>query len=215
MRMKSRLTLATVALVASVGLAGAQTAQDHAVHHPADQDATQTQSPAMPPRGGPMARGPAKPGAMPMEQGARGMMSGHDMMQMMTMMEMMRGRMMAGAMAQTGMMRWRVEGRIAFYKAELKITDDQTTQWNAFADALRAAASRPQAAMQADAKLTAPDQMERRITALTARVDAMKSVLAAARPLYAVLSDDQKRTADELMTEQTMAMPARSMPMPQ
>src|SRR5919202_1070827 len=31
----------------------------------------------------------------------------------------------------------RVEGRIAFLKAELKITDAQTPQWNAVADAMR------------------------------------------------------------------------------
>ena len=35
-----------------------------------------------------------------------------------------------------------VEGRIAFLRTELKITDDQSPQWNAFADALRANARR-------------------------------------------------------------------------
>ena len=34
------------------------------------------------------------------------------------------------------------EGRIAFLKTELKITDAQISQWNAFADALRANARR-------------------------------------------------------------------------
>ena len=37
-----------------------------------------------------------------------------------------------------------IEGQIAFYKAELHVTDAQTTQWNAFADALRSGAKRLQ-----------------------------------------------------------------------
>src|SRR5262245_45184860 len=35
-----------------------------------------------------------------------------------------------------------VEGRLAFLKTELKITDAQAPQWNAYADALRANAQR-------------------------------------------------------------------------
>ena len=35
-----------------------------------------------------------------------------------------------------------IEGRIAFLKAELKITDAQLPQWNTFADALRSDAKR-------------------------------------------------------------------------
>jgi hypothetical protein len=34
-----------------------------------------------------------------------------------------------------------VEGRIAYLKAELKITEAQMPQWNAFADALRSNAA--------------------------------------------------------------------------
>jgi LTXXQ motif family protein len=41
-----------------------------------------------------------------------------------------------------GMMGEHVEGRIAFLRAELKITDAQVPQWNTFADALRANAKR-------------------------------------------------------------------------
>src|SRR5262245_9532647 len=36
----------------------------------------------------------------------------------------------------------RIEGRLAFTKAELKITDAQTGAWNTFADAIRTAAKR-------------------------------------------------------------------------
>ena len=48
--------------------------------------------------------------------------------------------------------------------------------------------------------------MERRIAALTAQAESMRSVQAAARPLYAALSDEQKRTADALMEEHLRSM---------
>ena len=58
---------------------------------------------------------------------------------MLPMMGMMGpGGMMSMMMSMAG----HVEGRIAFLKTELKITDAQTPQWNAFADALRANAQR-------------------------------------------------------------------------
>jgi hypothetical protein len=48
--------------------------------------------------------------------------------------------------------------------------------------------------------------MERRMAMLSAQLDAMQPVLAAAKPLYAALSDDQKKIADELMAEHFMSM---------
>lgn len=49
-----------------------------------------------------------------------------------------------GTMPMIGMMdpARHVEGRLAFLRAELKITEAQTPQWNAFTDALRANAKR-------------------------------------------------------------------------
>ena len=149
---------------------------------------------------------------MPMRpDGGPGMMMSGDMSQMMGMMQMMRmmqgGRMPMG-MGPTGLQH--IEGQIAYYKAELKITDAQAPQWNAFADALRGSAKRLQEAvaksMQPNEALTAPEQMERRIAMLSAQLDAMQPVLAAAKPLYAALSDDQKKIADELMAEHFMSM---------
>ena len=55
-----------------------------------------------------------------------------NMMQMMGMMGQSGGGMDGMATID------HVEGRIAFLRAELKITDAQATAWNAFADALRA-----------------------------------------------------------------------------
>jgi hypothetical protein len=46
---------------------------------------------------------------------------------------------------------------------------------------------------------------------LGAQLDMMKALQAVETPLYAVLSDDQKKTADELMAEHMMAMRARGL----
>jgi hypothetical protein len=69
--------------------------------------------------------GQQMPGAM-MNQGWMGQMMGHGMMPMMGMMNPSQ----------------HVEGRLAFLKAELKITEAQAPQWNAYADAVRANAKR-------------------------------------------------------------------------
>jgi LTXXQ motif family protein len=53
--------------------------------------------------------------------------------------------------------------------------------------------------------------MERRIAMLSALLEAMQSMQAAAKPLYATLTDEQKKVADELMIEHVMAMRARGL----
>ncbi len=96
-----------------------------------------------------------------------------------------------------------IEGRLGFQKAELAITEAQLPQWNAFADAQRAAAKAIRAAMaatmQAGVPVTAPARTDAMIAMITARLDAMKSIAAAQKALYAVLTDAQKQVADELM----------------
>lgn len=141
---------------------------------------------------------------MPMGQagGASAMMGG-DMAQMRDMMQMMRGGMMPMGMGMAGGRPFQhIEGQIAFYKTELKITDAQEPLWNAFADALRANASHLQQAVakatEAKEAVAVPEQMERRIALLTVLLDTMQSMQAAAKPLYAALTDEQKgrRRAD-------------------
>ena len=189
--LSSRITLSAIVLATSVAVAQAQTApdQDHAAHHPPGQAAEQAQ----------------RPPAM-----------GGDMAQMRDMMQMMRGGMMPMGMGMAGGRPFQhIEGQIAFYKTELKITDAQEPLWNAFADALRGNAARLQqaAAKAREAKeaVAVPEQMDRRIAMLTVLLDAMQSMEAAAKPLYAALSDDQKKVADELMAEHMMAMRARGL----
>lgn len=220
---KNRLVLATAGLLASITLAQAQNPQDHEAHHPAGQPTTQTERPASPSgtQTMPMRQG-GMMGSMQAGPGGQGMMMGGDMSQMMRMMQgcMMQGgpgmeAMGMGAMGSMATALQHIDGVIAYYKAELHITDAQAPQWNAYADALRSSAARMREAMGAAASTAtagglppAPEQMERRINLLSAHLDALKSVEAAAKPLYAVLSDDQKKTADQLIAEHFMRMPA-------
>jgi hypothetical protein len=140
----------------------------------------------------------------------RGMMGQGMMGQGMMGQGMMGQGMMAQGMAGRGMGRWaghdplrHLEGTLAFYRAELGITDAQGGAWNAFADAVRAAAKGLAAAHQAASGEdgSAPDQMQRSIALLSAHLEALKQIQAAAVPLYAALTPEQKKAADELMSE--------------
>ena len=109
-----------------------------------------------------------------------------------------------------------VEGRIAFLKAELKITDAQATQWDAVATAMRDQSAALKALRdqrpkrdraERDKTVTAPEALARRDEMLTmqskvlaARAEGQKQFADAFTKLYAQLSDDQKKTADSLLT---------------
>jgi LTXXQ motif family protein len=114
------------------------------------------------------------------------------------------GMMMGQMMCRTSE---HIEGRLAYLKAELKLTDAQTHQWNAFADALRAAGlkvgqycatlkEQHSKAMQSGI-LSQLGMMER---TMTAHLEEVRTVKAAAEPLFGVLSDEQKKTAEQTMT---------------
>lgn len=111
----------------------------------------------------------------------------------------------------------RVDAHLAYVRAALRITDAQAPQWNAFSDAARAAAERllRQAyaqAMQAAAQpAAATAQLERRAALLAARLEATRAVAAAMGSLYGTLSDEQKRIADELMSEHLRRMSMRGL----
>src|SRR5262245_38756859 len=116
--MKSlRTTAAALLLVTIATGTDAQTPAEHESHHP-PQTATPTPAQPTPPPGQGMG-------------GQQGMMGSMPMTNMMGMMRMM-GKMGPG-MAIID----RVEGRIAFLRAELKITEAQASAWDAFAAALR------------------------------------------------------------------------------
>src|SRR6266545_1343563 len=138
----------------------------------------------------------AAPGAaQPAPQSPGGMGGMAEMMRMMQGMRMMgMGRDMID----------RVEGRIAFLRAELKITDAQTTAWNSFADALRAnaqklAAVRPAMMAPAGGPQTLTAGLDAQERWLTVRLEGLRAIKAAFPPLYGTLSDEQKKTASELL----------------
>lgn len=96
----------------------------------------------------------------------------------------------------------RIEGRIAFLRAELKITPAQAAVWSEVEAALRANAKR-----MADAQPPSPpwpdmtplekaDEQER---LLAARLDSVRALKRPYAALYSSLDDTQKKTANELM----------------
>jgi len=108
-------------------------------------------------------------------------------------------------MGQNGMamMAKHIDGRLAFLKTELKITDAQLPLWNALAQAMRANATAmqamPDAMMGMSKAATLPDKLTERETMLTARIEAVRKLKGAVDPLYAALDANHKKTADEIM----------------
>jgi hypothetical protein len=137
-------------------------------------------------------------------EGSRpGMMGG--MGQMTPMMRQMMSMMgHQGGMGAMGLPFEHVEGRIAFLRAELGITEAQLPAWNAFADALRVSAGAHRAAHERMGKggmpSSWPDLLSGHLAILSARVDALKALEAAAKPLYAVLAEGQRKLADGLLS---------------
>ena len=122
---------------------------------------------------------------------------------------MMGGRMMMGG----GMMRQgghgpampldHVEGRIAFLKAELRITDAQNGVWTAFADALRGSAKQMvELRVSLGKPPAAPGFAERLAMAekgLSVRLENTRAIRASFIALDAKLTSEQKKMADELL----------------
>ncbi len=97
-----------------------------------------------------------------------------------------------------------VEGRIAYMKAELRVTDAQSAPWSAFADTMRADASAMKAmheGMSKTAMPTAtPDRMVARRKMMTERMAMMDRSEASTKALYTALSTGQRTTFDHLMS---------------
>lgn len=162
--------------------------------------------------------GQAGMGGMPMMSMMSGMMSNMPMMNMMGMMRMM-GPGMAGMETID-----RVEGRIAFLRTELKITEAQSAVWDGFADALRTNAKKlgeVRGAMMAQPGAgqqqapTMAEQLDLQERWLLARLEGTRAIRSAFTKLYEALSDDQKNSAKDLMAPHmgmmTM-MPAQMQP---
>ena len=108
-----------------------------------------------------------------------------------------------GGMRMMAAMAGHVEGRLAFLKTELKITDAQLPRWNKFAEAVRdnakAMADMPGAMTATNQSAKLPDKLAMREKMMTLHLEALRKLKAAFDPLYAALSDEQKKTADEIM----------------
>lgn len=102
-----------------------------------------------------------------------------------------------------------VDGRIAFLKAELKITPAQESQWQQVETAMRENArtldqtitnARQDRTGQNRAGMNAIQRLELRDQFAKVRAENNDRFLTAFKALYAGLSPEQQRTADQLMT---------------
>lgn len=102
----------------------------------------------------------------------------------------------------------RIDGRLAFLKAELKITSEQEAKWDEAASAIRTNAEAHNAMMRSMmeemrdgsfAKLTLPERLAHQETQMSAHLQQIKAINTAIDGLYAVLSDEQKKDADDIV----------------
>ena len=218
-QIKTTAANSLVALIAAASLAATspalgQTTPPSDPHHPPGGAPAQTAPQSAPPTSGAMPAPGTGASGMSMHGGDMPMMGGmHSMM-----MDMMRQHAMA--MAMPGMdMADRVDGRIAFLRAELKITEAQAKLWNDFAQTLRDSAkklgalragmgTRPGAPAS-----TLPQRLDQQEQWYVARTEGIRSIKMSLSHLYGALSDDQKKTADQLMAPHLGLMPMGGMAM--
>ncbi len=108
----------------------------------------------------------------------------------------------------------RVEARLAYIKTALKITAAQQPQWDAFANVVRkqaaerdkriqewrsrAAARRDSGERHAPTVIERLDRGQQFLAAATTRLNELSTVV---KPLYAVLTDEQKQIADTMLAQ--------------
>jgi LTXXQ motif family protein len=190
--MKASMIATALMLAATTAVTSAQAPTAGDPHHP-PQSATPAPAPAQPPT--------SQPGM--------GMMGDMSMMNMMGRMRDMMGGM--PMMNMMGPAIDRIEGRIAFLRAELNITEAQASAWNAFADAMRTnakklrevnAAMMPQPDAGQQQALTMAERLDLQERWLLARLEGTRALKSAVTNLYGTLSEDQKKTANELLAPQ-------------
>jgi hypothetical protein len=112
----------------------------------------------------------------------------------------------------------RVEARLAYIKTALKISEAQMPQWEAFANMLRTQATERekrmtewQARMNNEAgdhgrrQLSVIERMEREQQFHAAGIRKLNEQLTVERPLYAVLTREQKQIADEVLAPNNLS----------
>jgi hypothetical protein len=189
-----KTSMLVVALLAAIAATGSARAQ---------QDSQQDSQPGS--------------GSMMNSQPGSGSMMGHGMMgdgqSMMGHHGMMGGMGMGGGPgSMCGRMTSHIEGRIAFLKAELKITPEQEALWNDYANAVRdnaKAMSGRCTALMGDSgasQKSLPDRLDAQEQFVAARLDSLRATNKALKPLYQALSDEQKKLADQLIRSSTGMM---------
>lgn len=103
-----------------------------------------------------------------------------------------------------------VDGRIAFLKAELKITDAQEAVWSGYADALKnnlqtmkSMHQLMQSTFEADSLV---ERLDGRIAAMETRLNALKEMQPAIAKLHDALDESQRTNAEELLTVMSCMM---------
>jgi LTXXQ motif family protein len=98
-----------------------------------------------------------------------------------------------------------IEGRLAYIKTELKITQPQDPLWDAYAAAARdsggtmLARCATMASRAAGSSISVPERLDQNEQLLTAQLDAVRAMNKALKPLYEALTDGQKQRADQIL----------------
>lgn len=97
-----------------------------------------------------------------------------------------------------------IEGRLAFLKAELKITDAQNDVWTAYGQALKnnlETMKTMHELMQSTFEAKTPvERLDGRVAAMETRLSALKEMQPALAKLYEVLDETQKDKANNVLT---------------
>ena len=109
-----------------------------------------------------------------------------------------RGQAICSAMAS------HIDGRLAYIKAELKITQAEEPLWNTYAAAARDNANSMGAhcttmmSQRGASTVSLPDRLDQHEQFMAAQLEAVRAMNKALKPLYASLSDEQKKAADQM-----------------
>ena len=115
----------------------------------------------------------------------------------------------------------RVEARLAYAKTALKITDAQQPQWEAYANQVRKIAqdleqrfksrhSKGQSTRPKDQQLNAIERLERAQSFHAEAITRINQLLAVEKPLYAALSPEQHKVADEVLKPRSRSRHGRA-----
>ena len=115
----------------------------------------------------------------------------------------------------------RVEARLAYLKTALKITDAQQPQWDAYANLVRKDAQQMEQRFKSRRtgergraehhRANAIERLERAQSFHAEAVTRINDMLSVEKPLYAVLSPEQQKVANEVLNKRLHSRGGRSM----